>query len=683
MTDPLIGKRLGDYIIQDILGRGGMARVYRGFDDRLQRYAAVKVINNFTSADQAEYTERFRREARAIARLNHPNIVSVYQFGEYEDNYYMAMGFVEGEDLRQILKRYGERHEFLPMSDVINVVKGIASALDYAHSRGVIHRDVKPSNIMLDTEDRPILTDFGLALNADEGTLGDTFGSAHYIAPEQAVSSAKAVPQSDLYSLGVCVYEMLAGKVPFDDPSAMSVALKHLRDAPPPLSQHRPDITLTIEAVIMKVLDKDPLLRYPTSTAFASALESVIAAPESMDMDKTASLHIVPPSEVKPTPPTIPLSHDSSRPVPPEPPPSLPAEKRPKSSRKTKKESGAAVSSPAATTPPATVRADAMPESAPARPLPASPAPSRSQPMPKTRELSPAPPEKPILATAPDEPTMGIAIPSQRRPVPRIAIGVSAILIVVVAGLVLGVTRGVFRGSALTPSLTTVANAGTASTGTKAGGGLPKTAPSGTSTAAAGRGTPADGANLTKTIPPRGSTTAATLASTRAPTLATVQGVATAPNATPTSVVTVAPTAVTLSPVPRVLSLVYDKNQFVLINVSDHPLNVIALSFIQRGATPADDRVFAANLWVSTSAANEPDSLQPGWCLQIIRNLIVDLPDVPPDCPRRGAWIKVAPFRWFWITTPGSTVNQFDVLMGTATVATCDIAAGRCDLDVP
>src|SRR5437016_14003534 len=102
MSDPLIGKQLGDYVIQSLLGRGGMARVYRGFDDRLQRYAAVKVINNFTAADQVEYTDRFRREARAIARLHHPNVVSVYQFGDFEDNYYMAMVFVEGEDLREI-----------------------------------------------------------------------------------------------------------------------------------------------------------------------------------------------------------------------------------------------------------------------------------------------------------------------------------------------------------------------------------------------------------------------------------------------------------------------------------------------------------------------------------------------------------------------------------------------------
>src|SRR5258708_39388889 len=230
MYDPLLGKQLGDYVIQELLGRGGMARVYKGYDERLQRYAAVKVINSELSgsADQVEYAERFRREARAIARLHHPNIVGVYQFGEYETNYYMAMVFIEGKDLRQILKRNAEKSLMMDFTGVLNIVRGIGMALDYAHSRGVIHRDIKPSNIMLDTENLSILTDFGLALNMTEGTLGDTFGSAHYIAPEQAVSSAKAVPQSDLYSLGVCLYEMLAGKVPLDYPFAMSVSLKHL-----------------------------------------------------------------------------------------------------------------------------------------------------------------------------------------------------------------------------------------------------------------------------------------------------------------------------------------------------------------------------------------------------------------------------------------------------------------------
>src|SRR5258708_33863187 len=171
MSDALIGKQLGDYVIQSLLGRGGMARVYKGYDDRLQRYAAVKVINSdFNAADQGEYAERFRREARAIARLHHPNIVGVFQFGEYESHYYMAMVFIEGKDLRQILKEHADNGQPLPMPEVLNFIRGIGSALDYAHSRGVIHRDIKPSNIMLDNENRAILTTFALPPNTPQGT---------------------------------------------------------------------------------------------------------------------------------------------------------------------------------------------------------------------------------------------------------------------------------------------------------------------------------------------------------------------------------------------------------------------------------------------------------------------------------------------------------------------------------
>ncbi|HRE47273.1 MAG TPA: serine/threonine-protein kinase, partial [Aggregatilineales bacterium] len=278
MSDLLLGKKLGDYQIQRLLGKGGMARVYVGFDERLQRHAAVKVINSdLMVADKGEYAERFRREARAIARLNHPNIVGVYQFGDYETLYYMAMAFIEGRDLRQILRENSDRGTRMPYRDILNIVQGIGAALDYAHSRGVIHRDIKPSNIMLDADNRPVLTDFGLALAQWEGTLGDTFGTAHYIAPEQAVSSAKAVPQSDLYSLGICTYEMLTGKVPFDDPSAMSVALKHLNDAPPPLRTYVPDIPPAVEGVILKAIEKDAARRFANGVEMADALAVAMA----------------------------------------------------------------------------------------------------------------------------------------------------------------------------------------------------------------------------------------------------------------------------------------------------------------------------------------------------------------------------------------------------------------------
>jgi serine/threonine protein kinase len=293
MSDPLIGKVLGDYTIVELLGRGGMARVYRGYDGKLNRYAAVKVIDTEIENEELreEFQARFVREARAIARLQHPSIVGVYQFDQLWDLNFMAMQFVEGEDLRYILEDLHNRNKVLPPETILSIMRDIASALDYAHTQGVIHRDVKPSNIMVTPEGRGVLTDFGLVLNVEDGTLGNTFGSAHYIAPEQAVSSAQSVPESDLYSLGVVLYEMATGKVPFDDPSTMSVALKHLNEPPPLPSSINPDISPALEDVILHMLRKAPADRYASGAEFTAALTDAIGpeAPEE-DEDDTAEL---------------------------------------------------------------------------------------------------------------------------------------------------------------------------------------------------------------------------------------------------------------------------------------------------------------------------------------------------------------------------------------------------------
>ncbi len=277
MSDPIIGQKLGDYTILELLGKGGMARVYKGYDEALDRHAAVKVITSdfMATADELEYQERFQREARAIARLRHPHIVGVYQFGHLETLYYMAMIFLDGDDLRVKLKKYADNKQTMAHDEILKLARDVASALDYAHSQGVIHRDIKPSNIMM-TSTGATLTDFGLALNMLEGTAGDTFGSAHYIAPEQAISSARAVAQSDLYSLGVVLYEAFTGRVPFDDPSVMSVALKHLNEPPPRPSESIPSFPRSLEDVLLKVLNKEPRDRYQTGAEFVAALESAL-----------------------------------------------------------------------------------------------------------------------------------------------------------------------------------------------------------------------------------------------------------------------------------------------------------------------------------------------------------------------------------------------------------------------
>lgn len=292
MTDPLIGKKLGDYNIEGVLGTGGMAKVYRGYDDNLDRYAAIKVIEPqlIASAEENEYRERFLREARAIARLSHPHIVSIYQFNQIGNIYYIAMEYARGDNLREILREYIQNGQIMPTSQLLKILGDIANALDYAHQQSIIHRDVKPSNIIVSDQDNAVLTDFGLALNATEGTIGNTFGSVHYIAPEQAISSAQAVPQSDQYSLGIVAYELLTGRVPFDDASAMSIALKHISDPPPPPTELNPNIPAEVEQALMRALDKDPKKRFDTAKEFVNAMEMAFAMVDNADIEAPKSL---------------------------------------------------------------------------------------------------------------------------------------------------------------------------------------------------------------------------------------------------------------------------------------------------------------------------------------------------------------------------------------------------------
>jgi serine/threonine protein kinase len=282
----LIGRQLGDYTIVEMLGRGGMAHVYKGYDANLQRYAAVKVIepDKLPPHEEAEYRERFLREARAIAKLSHPRIVGVYQFGQTPDGlYYMAMQFIAGRDLRFILKEYMRRGKRPGSRHILRIMRDITSALDYAHKHGVIHRDVKPSNIMIAEDGTAILTDFGLVLTASEHTMGNAFGSVHYVAPEQAIASDRAVPQSDLYALGIVLFEMLTGRVPFDDASGTSVAIKHIQEAPPLPRSLNTDINLALEDVILKMLNKVPENRYTSGAAFIAALEAALSSSDSED----------------------------------------------------------------------------------------------------------------------------------------------------------------------------------------------------------------------------------------------------------------------------------------------------------------------------------------------------------------------------------------------------------------
>lgn len=274
--DPLIGKKLNNYRLDRLIGRGGMASVYYGWDTQLHRPVAIKVIDPEQHTDPS-YAKRLVQEARAIAQWRHENILQVYYAGTSRGFPYFAMEYVEGEDLSSLLADYAKAGELMPHADVLRIGWAVARALDYAHEHHVIHRDVKPSNVLVSEVGRIVLADFGLALDLQQGSRGEVFGSPHYISPEQAVSSGSAVPQSDLYSLGVILYEMLTGRVPFDDPSPMAIAVQHISQPLPLPTTINPNLSIAAEAALLKALGKEPDERYRSGAAMMKALDASLA----------------------------------------------------------------------------------------------------------------------------------------------------------------------------------------------------------------------------------------------------------------------------------------------------------------------------------------------------------------------------------------------------------------------
>jgi hypothetical protein len=278
-VDPLIGRQLGSFRLDRVQGRGGMATVYYGWDVKLERPVALKVIATHYAGDAA-YAARFVNEARVIASWHHPNILQVYYADDEDGLYYFVMEYIDGQDLGAILDQYRREGRRMPASDVIRVGRAVANALDYAHERGVIHRDVKPSNVMVAKDGRVVLADFGIAMNVALGTMGTVFGSPHYFSPEQARSSADVTPQSDLYSLGIILYEMLTGQVPFDDPSPLALAMQQIERLPPLPSTINPAISPAVEKVLLTALQKNPADRYQTGRQLMDALGLALDVPE-------------------------------------------------------------------------------------------------------------------------------------------------------------------------------------------------------------------------------------------------------------------------------------------------------------------------------------------------------------------------------------------------------------------
>jgi len=231
-SDSIIGRQFANFRVMRHLGHGGTADVYYGQDVKLQRPVATKVLDT-RHRDDSAYAKRFLREARAIALWRHEHIIQVYYAGDEDGLSYFVMEYIDGKDLSMMLNRYRARRKLMPQDEIIRIGRAVAQALDYAHQQGVVHRDVKPSNVMVAKNGRVVLMDFGLALDMVEGSVGEVFGSANYISPEQARNSAEAVPQSDQYSLGIMLYEMLVGQLPFDSPSFTTVAIQHITTPPP------------------------------------------------------------------------------------------------------------------------------------------------------------------------------------------------------------------------------------------------------------------------------------------------------------------------------------------------------------------------------------------------------------------------------------------------------------------
>ena len=270
------------YELEELVGTGGMSTVFRAYDLQLDRRVAIKILHEHYASDP-EYLERFRREARAVARLSHPNIVTVIDRGDDDGRQYIVFEYVEGENLKELVLHEGR----LPVRRALELALAIADGLSFAHQRGLVHRDVKPQNILLNQEGELKVTDFGIArsLHVEHGVTqtGTVLGTGEYLAPEQA--SGKTVSAAtDVYSLGVVLWELLAGDVPFTGENFVAVALRHVNELPPDLRERRTDVSPRLAAAVNRALAKDPESRFPSMAAFAKELRSCLA-----ELDETAA----------------------------------------------------------------------------------------------------------------------------------------------------------------------------------------------------------------------------------------------------------------------------------------------------------------------------------------------------------------------------------------------------------
>jgi serine/threonine protein kinase len=265
----MIGQTFGPYKITERIGEGGMAVVYKGYQQSLNRYVAIKVLRSELAQDK-EFVTRFRREALAVAELSHPNILHVYDAGYANGVYYIVMAYVDGGSLKELVLQGP-----VDMDYAISIAAQVADALHHAHQRSLIHRDVKPNNILMSRDGRPLLTDFGIAkaLHDSSGLTrtGTSIGTPEYMAPEQ-IQGQKVDGRTDIYALGIVLYEMLVGWVPFSAHTPVAALYKQVNEPPPPLRQANINVPDWLDAVVLKALAKSPSERFQQASDFAEAL---------------------------------------------------------------------------------------------------------------------------------------------------------------------------------------------------------------------------------------------------------------------------------------------------------------------------------------------------------------------------------------------------------------------------
>ena len=271
----MVGEKIaGRYEVEELVGHGGMSSVYKAHDSLLERHVALKILHEQYNADD-DFVERFKREARSVAQLQHPNIVTVIDRGDEDGRQFIVFEYIEGENLKEHVVRKGR----LDVREALEIAVEVARGLAFAHEQGLIHRDVKPQNILLNGDRRAKVTDFGIARTVDVDGMtqtGTVLGTSNYIAPEQA-SGGRVDVHSDVYALGVVLYELLAGEVPFPGESFVAVAMKHIHEPAPNLLDIRGDVPLRVAAAVDRALEKDPEQRFPTMDAFAAELEACLS----------------------------------------------------------------------------------------------------------------------------------------------------------------------------------------------------------------------------------------------------------------------------------------------------------------------------------------------------------------------------------------------------------------------